>query len=78
MAKRQHAAVTDEERAERRKREQQLTEQAVAQLPLKRRLAALVDRPRARQAAALQPRYLGWLVSPAFRQRLRASATCRR
>lgn len=32
MAKRERIALTDEERAERRKREQQLTEQAVAQL----------------------------------------------
>jgi hypothetical protein len=32
MAKAQHVAMTDEERAERRKREQQLTEQAVALL----------------------------------------------
>jgi hypothetical protein len=32
MAKRQRIALTDEERAERRRREQQLSEQAVAQL----------------------------------------------
>ena len=32
MANREHIALTDQERAERRKREQQLTEQAVAQL----------------------------------------------
>ena len=32
MATRQRTALTDEERAERRKQEQELTEQAVAQL----------------------------------------------
>jgi hypothetical protein len=57
MAKRERIALTDEERAERRRQEQELTERAVAQL----RSSAgwqLADSPRAGRFAALRRSYL--------------------
>jgi hypothetical protein len=73
MANRQPIALTKEERAERRKQEQQLTEQAVAQLRCSAGLAALADRARLGRTAALQPHYLG----SRCRRRLLIGAGCR-
>jgi len=72
MANREHIALTEQERAERRKREQQLTEQAVAQL----RNSTGWQRWLAVRARVGLRRYS--VVIPSQRCRLRAAAPFRR